>query len=270
MNKERNKITAIPIEEYVIPTYTILRLGIGFLALALPIILVLVGFLFFKVHLQDSLSAYYHAYPSLDPMKEFLESGKGSMRNWFVGILWTIGVFLILYRGFGRRENWALNVAGILLVMVAMFPMEWICIPSNSCGKVSIHGTSALIFFLAISYVCIFRSGDTLPLVHNREKRDSYKVAYRVIGYAMAGFPIVVTTLNFFNLSLFGQYTIIVLESMGIWIFACYWILKSIETLSSAADSKAIRGHLSRSPRKRGLLQYLLDTTPLNFTDHQS
>jgi hypothetical protein len=62
-------------------------------------------------------------------------AGNGVMRDWFVGILWAIGVFLVLYRGYGRRENTALNIAGMLLIMVAMVPMDWTC--GTACPKIS-------------------------------------------------------------------------------------------------------------------------------------
>lgn len=116
------------LDSHIIGTYTTLRLGIGILAIALPIVLVGYGLLRHALPIQDSISAYYHAFL---PTSQFPDvqavAGMGLMRNWFVGILWAIGVFLFLYKGFGYRENTALNAAGILLILVAMFPMGWTC-----------------------------------------------------------------------------------------------------------------------------------------------
>jgi hypothetical protein len=253
------------IEDHIISTYKVLRVGIGLLAFALPLILSIIGLYKYGLSLQDSISAYYHAYTSSSPgFDPFLEAGKGHMRNWFVGILWAIGVFLILYRGYGRRENVALNIAGILLICVAMFPMDWTC--RDACSNVSIHGVSAVIFFIAIGYVCIFRSGDTLgdtlKLSLDDTSRTSYQRAYRIIGFVMWGFPVLVVVLNFFHLYVFGRYTVFIIETAGIWTFASYWLLKSREIAGSKIDRVALSGNLERAPRKPGVLKYWFDTAP--------
>jgi hypothetical protein len=251
----------LSIEEHIIETYSVLRRGIGYLAIALPIILAVGGFLLYKLPLQDSISAYYHAFvPTTQPPGLFDVAGNGTMRNWFVGILWAIGVFLVLYRGYGRRENTALNIAGVLLVIVAMFPMDWIC--GTSCPKVSIHGVAAILFFLAIGYVCIFRSVDTLPLIQDVNTRAFYSRWYRTIGLVMWVFPLVVAVLEFFKLRPFGTHTIFFIEAAGIWTFAAYWLLKSREIDRSNADEAAANGNLARTPRKSGAIRYWLDPTP--------
>lgn len=250
------------IQEHIVSTYSALRRGIGFLAIAFPIILVVVGFFKYRLIPQDSISAYYHAFvPTAQLPGLFDIAGSGVMRNWFVGILWSISVFLILYRGYGRRENIALNIAGVLLIAVAMFPMDWTC--GTTCPKVSIHGVTAILFFLAIGYVCIFRSGDTLELVKDPNARESYKSRYRVIGLVMWVFPLVVAVLEFFKLHPFGTRTVFFIETAGIWTFAAYWLLKSREISLSKADVVASEGDLVRPSQKKGLIQYLRDTTPL-------
>ena len=248
------------LEAHIVKTYSGLRNGIGLLAIALPLILSLWGYGKHGLPPQDSISAYYHAFvPTGSPPGLLDVAGNGVMRNWFVGILWAIGVFLVLYRGYGRRENTALNFAGILLIMVAMFPMDWTC--GTACPKVSTHGVSAILFFLAIGYVCIFRSCDTLPLITNPSTRNFYQRWYRIIGLVMWAFPIVVTVLEYFKLYPFGSRTVFFIEVAGIWTFAAYWLLKSREISSTKADLAAIKGDLVRGPRKEGL-RYWLDTSP--------
>ena len=177
------------------------------------------GWVGYGLPLQDSISAYYHAFvPTSPPPALFDVAGNGVMRNWFVGILWGIGVFLCLYKGFGRRENTALNLAGVLLIVVAMFPMGWTC--GTTCPKVSVHGVAAMLFFLAIGYVCIFRSGDTLKLVADPKASAAYRRSYRVIGLVMWVFPLVVTVLQFFQIRPFGSSTVFFIEVAGIWTFA--------------------------------------------------
>jgi hypothetical protein len=256
------KNNRISLEEHISQTYFDLRRGIGILAIALPIILAVVGFAQYGLILQDSLSAYYHAFVAT-PQSPDLHAiaGNGVMRNWFVGILWAVGVFLILYKGYGHRENTALNIAGVLLIMVSMFPMDWIC--KSDCPKISIHGISAILFFFSIGYVCIFRSGDTLALVSNPKDQQLYKRYYTIIGWAMFAFPVIVTTLEFFQLHPFGTRTVFIVEVGGIWIFAVYWLLKSREISVNNIDRKINKGKVDRPARQPNIFKYWLDTTPL-------
>lgn len=222
--------TPAELQKHILASYSALRRGIGLLAVALPLLLSILGIVLADVALQESISAYYHA-------------GAGAMRNWFVGILWAIGVFLLLYRGFTKRESIALDLAGILLIMVAMFPMEWDC--GDSCQKVSVHGVSAIGFFIMIGYVCIFRSFDTLHLVKTESRRRRYRNIYRALGHAMWVFPVTVGLLLFLGANPLGAYTVLILETIAIWVFAAYWLIKSLEIKETNADLKAVEGTLS-------------------------
>jgi hypothetical protein len=256
---EKPEPTAI--ESHIAVTYKVLRRGLAVLAIGLPLVLSVLGYVQYGLALQESISAYYHASTSTDPgFDPFSAAGQGQMRDWFVGILWAVGVFLILYRGYGRRENQALNLAGILLILVAMFPMEWTC--RNACSKITLHGVFAVAFFFMIGYVCIFRSGDTLALIRDAAKQANYRRTYRIIGLVMWVFPVIVVGLSFFQFYLFGRYTVFFIEAAGIWTFAYYWWQKSVEIEESRADQAALAGHLQRAPRKPGILPYLFDTTP--------
>jgi hypothetical protein len=90
----------LSIQDHIIKTYASLRLGIGLLAMALPIILAGGGYVLYGLTPQDSISAYYHAFVPTELLPNILAiSGNGLMRNWMVGMIWAVGVFLILYRG---------------------------------------------------------------------------------------------------------------------------------------------------------------------------
>lgn len=148
------------LQRHITATYINLRIGVAALAIILPLVLWIGGRLLFDLPLQASMSAYYHA-------------GDGAMRDVFVGVLIAVGAFLYLYKGFTILENTALNLAGLLLVGVALFPMDWNC--GNACGGLSLHGTFAILFFLSIAYVCIFRASDTLDLIEDETKVERYK-----------------------------------------------------------------------------------------------
>ena len=87
------------LQAHILSTYFGLRLGIVIASALLPIVLFFGGWLRGGLELQPSISDYYFA-------------GGGVMRDWFVGTLCAVGVFLYLYKGFSDRENVALNIAG--------------------------------------------------------------------------------------------------------------------------------------------------------------
>ena len=60
--------------------------GIGAIALLIPITLPIVGG--YDGHF--SISFFYHV---------------PEARNWFVGLLWAVGIFLVLFQGLSRAEN---------------------------------------------------------------------------------------------------------------------------------------------------------------------
>jgi hypothetical protein len=112
------------LQENILSTYFTLRLGIIVLAFALPVILYVGGRVWGGIpDLPGSMSAYDD------------ENG-GTMRDWFVGILCTVGAFLYLYKGFSPLENILLNLAGGFAVGVAMIPCNcWhgATMPGTSC-----------------------------------------------------------------------------------------------------------------------------------------
>ncbi|MGJ5629901.1 hypothetical protein [Nostoc sp. CALU 1950] len=224
------------LQEHITFTYTNLRIGIAGLAIVLPFLLWIVGYLRSNLPLQESMSAYYH-------------SGGGTTRDVFVGILCAVGVFLYLYKGYTNYENYALNLAGVSVVGVALFPMEWGC--GNSCSKFSLHGTFAILFFLSIAYVCIFRASDTLKLIKNDNIRSFYSRIYPLMGIGMIVFPIITVLLTLvLQPTSEARSTVFFVEAVAIFIFASYWIFKSREIDLTHSEELASEGKLKiTSPR---------------------
>ena len=119
-------------------TYFTLRLGIVVASLLLPVILYVAGNFRPDPGLLPSISHYY-AY------------GNNLTRNWFVGTLCTVGMFLYLYKGYSVTENVVLNVAGVLAIVVALVP----CRCGDPQASASVHGFAAVTFFLCIAFVCV-------------------------------------------------------------------------------------------------------------------
>ena len=220
------------LQKHIFSTYITLRYGIVLLGALLPIVVYLVG----RIHdipLQDSISAYYWA----------SDGHSAPSRDWFVGCLFAVAGFLYLYKGFSAAENIALNLAAILGVGVAIFPMEWQC--GTACGKYSIHGFCAVAMFACLVYVVWFRAGDTLTLIPDgaTPSRARYRQAYVTLGAVMLASPLTAFVLN----SVIGTRTsyVFFIEAAGIWAFTLYWWVKSRELKRSAATAKVLDGQVA-------------------------
>ena len=150
----------------------------------------------------------------------------------------------MLYTGYTTLENYALNLAGAFLVGVAIFPMEWEC--GNSCGSFSKHGIFAVLFFLSIAYVCLFRASDTLGLIPDQTQVNHYKRAYKLMGAGLVVSPAMAVLLSFIlQPHSEARSTVFFVEAIGVWIFGSYWILKSVEIARTNSERFAIQGQLA-------------------------
>ena len=218
------------LQQHTYKTYINLRLGIGILGLCYPLLLSIGGAIN-GVELQGSISAYYHA-------------NEGFMRDWFVGILFTVGVCLYLYKGYSFMENLILNLAGIFAVGVAIFPMAWDC--GDNCGSFfSLHGSCAILLFLCLAYICFVHAGDTLDLITNEAARKRFRKIYIGLGIGMAASPLLA---YFFTVVIkLTSSKIFFIESFGIWVFGAYWLVKSYEISITRADQLALHMRVDHS-----------------------
>lgn len=221
---EQHKVSTNDIRRHIYGTYFYLRVGMGVLAAIFPLWLYLWGAAN-GLPLADSMSAYYW---------ESLEKGS-PVRVWFIGGLFAIGSCLFLYQGFTKGENYALNIAALFAVGVAYFPMEWNC--GDSCKRVSAHGVCAVSLFVCLAYVTWLRSKDTLDYLRDADTRRRFNRAYNIASLVMLVAPVTAAVLQvFFRKS--GAY-IFFLEAAGIWAFAGYWFIRTLELRKSALDTPA-------------------------------
>ena len=219
------------LKNHIFGTYMTQRIGLVVIGIAFPILL-WVGGAIQGIEIQTSMSAYYHAnLNDATPLTD-VTPNDGVMRSWFVGILFTIGAILYLYKGYNPIENYVLNFAGVFAIGIAIFPMEWNC--GDECKKISIHGICAIAFFLCIAYVCIFCAKDTLELFNDKGRERRYQILYILIGFGMILSPLIalLLTLVLKQTSLFPFFA----EAAGVWVFAAYWLLKSREIFFTYAD----------------------------------
>lgn len=254
------------LQEHISKTYFLLRAGLGGLAFFFPVLLLLFGH-GLNIPLPTELSAYYWLSESHSALRQV------PLRGLFVGVLWAIGCFLILYKGFSRAENRLLNIAGFAALIVAIFPMHSAhleyCLrpgttpekPENICGIddfSDLHTPAAIALFICMGVVAWACSQDTLGELKSKRLRFwrfSYDVRldwrfwYNVFAASMTGTAVLVFSLKYFvgeiqdNDSILGwihRYRILIVEFVGIWAFAFYWLLKTIELVLSDVDKKAM------------------------------
>ncbi len=122
--------------------------------------------------------------------------------------------------------------------------MDWPATAGD--GKFSLHGAFAILFFVSIAYVCIFRAGDTLPLIKDETVRQRYFRTYRALGVAMLVLPLTAWAL-LTNVPDYTSVTFFV-ELAAIYVFAIYWVVKSREAATTGVDRKAGRGLVHARP----------------------
>ena len=235
------------LQKHIFSTYFNLRMAIGLIAIAFPIILT--GLPQGEFYTLTSISAYFYAL--------------GYFRYLFIGVLVVIGILLILYKGYSDHENNALNIAGVMAWIIALFPtrppeidlvaqlsdgsqenansvLELIeLIPyflTNTLGLSyafihALHIISAIVFFLCIAYVSIFKSIETLEHTQSELARKKYLRIYQWLGIFMIILPLA----SLFIVLVINKYSYIIfwLEFSAIMVFGMYWIVKSIEIWNS-------------------------------------
>ena len=93
-----------------------------------------------------------------------------------------------------------------------------------------IHATSAILFFLMIAYVCLFRSKDTLRTVKDEARRKRFSRLYLIIGILMILLPLLVLIKSYGYMNFIGARSAVFwMEALAIWSFSAFWLLKSFE-----------------------------------------
>jgi hypothetical protein len=199
--------------QHVLSTYLSLRQLLALTAFLFPIVLIGAGWLFADVPLRASFSDYYQ----LNVARDFL-----------VGGLFLVAGLLAAYRGYSPAENALLNTAAVMACLVALFPG---CV---GCSAVSLHGVSAVSFFVLIACVTLFCSRQTLEDPHAlnylKGRVRTYKNWYRICAAFMVGGPAVALVANW--IGRFNE-AILAAEWIGVWAYASFWVLKTKELRES-------------------------------------
>lgn len=193
--------------EKAVLSYLYLCFGIGVVALALPVLLLVFG----TGGPHHSISHYYH--------------GGDNARNILVGSLWATGVFMFLYQGLSWAENWTLNIGGLAAISVAMNPVG----VEEVRTSFGLHEASAITFFACLALVAVVFARGRLEHIIHPPYRRAFARAYVVAGIAMIGMPAAIALLEWKRGGDGRSDWIFWIESFGIWAFAFYWFVKTVE-----------------------------------------
>jgi hypothetical protein len=178
------------------------------------------------------------------------------MRNYFVATLVAIGLFLLLYKGFSKGENRLLNIAGVCALAIAFLPTtrdRGSTDPTTTFTAGYLHGPFAAAAFAAIGLVAVAFGPRTLDLVGEgaeaviidrgplhwsiRINRRGFALAYLVVGVAMIVLPALCWLVSRGNSS-----WLFLTETVALWVFCAYWLLKTVEFRASSLENRAIAG----------------------------
>jgi hypothetical protein len=168
-----------PQNSILVISYLDLRMAIGIIGLALPFVLPLGQILLHALGIQSSLhspviensvSSYYYT----------------DMRNIFVGSMCAIGVFLMSYQGYDRRDARAGRFAFVCAIGVALFPTSPLPVATPDQKLIGgIHLTFAALLFLTLAYFSLKLFIKTDPnKTPSRQKLKRNRV-YRISGYVI-------------------------------------------------------------------------------------
>lgn len=210
------------------------RTAIGVLGVSLPLLLIFSS-LVQNQEVQGSISAYYFT----------------SARDWFVGILWVLGVFLFFYqyrpRGevsprsqrrsvqSGAADSWLGKAAGLGAVVVALFPTNSPLAPPDQPPTIGmVHGIAAAILFVCLAL---------FPLLLFSQSRKRGHV-YRRYGWTMLGLLLLLVAYAFapddLRATLAAWRPVLVLETLLIVVFGVSWFDRGLE-LAALARGDATR-----------------------------
>jgi hypothetical protein len=199
-------------------SYRNMRAIIGYVGLALPAMLLLVGAV--DGHVESSLSAYYYT-----------QAG-----NVFTGALCVIGIFLLAYRLTSWAvDNIATTVAGISALGVAFFHAAPRNATLSQLRLADVHLTCAAALFIllgAISLLIFPR--DVLP--SQRWRANWYMALGALIWLSIILMP----TLNWLASSFYdSNHVFLILETVCVMAFAVSFILKGHGQPSDPGFDKA-------------------------------
>ena len=192
-----------------------LRLALGFLAIALPIIVSILALIYGYIPghiIPDSISATYYYDPCITP---------------FMIILGAASIVLICYKGYDKLDDIICTISGLLGLCICLFPCYNGTFINVGTFHISvdissvIHNITAMIFFALLSFnsFFLFTKGDANP-TENKKKRN---IIFRVCGIGMVASFLLLIPGHIFNI--YGMTWIV--ETIALAFFGISWLTKA-------------------------------------------
>lgn len=211
--------TAPDSNEQLVVSFLTIRRTIGILGLTLPVMLVALTFFAECRQIQSSLSHYYYT----------------NARDYFVGCLCAVALFMYSYKGYDAKENILGNLACLLALCVAFSPTSVDANDLTACIKTQVHNppystihfVAAASLFLLLAYYSLFlftkSKGEPTP---EKLKRNRL---YRICGWIMV--VCIVMIALYYNIpslnSGLKEYTpVFWLEGLALASFGLSWLVK--------------------------------------------
>lgn len=201
----------------IIISFMIYRKLIGYLGMALPIVAVLGGFMPQGGIIQESISNYYYT----------------NMRDFFVGILCCVSLFLICYRGYEAIDDIITDISGICALGIAMFPMS--LQGSYKVGIFNIndnvsnnfHYAFAALFFLSLAFNSLVLFTKHKGGQMSKEKRMR-NFTFRMSGIIILGclLFLAIYSICLQNTSVSKINPILICETIALFAFGISWLIK--------------------------------------------
>ncbi len=194
-------------------SYLSLRKAIGIIGFALPFVLAFGKLLLQGPGIQRSISLYYYTV----------------MGDVFVGSLCAIGVFLMSYKGYDRKDEIAGYLACVFSLGVALFPT------TPNTGATSrdnligaLHLSFAALLFLTLAYFSLALFTKTASGKNPTRRKLQRNTVYRVCGYTILAciLLIIVAALPPVKTLVERLTPVFWLESVAIVAFGVSWLTK--------------------------------------------
>ena len=206
-------------EKSLLISYLAMRRLIGILGIALPVVVVIGGLAQSEPVVLGSISGYYYS----------------NMRDFFVGILSGVALFLISYKGYEKIDDVVANLSGVFAVGMILFPTSIFTgqvvkvgifqIPDNISGY--LHLAFSGLFFLALSFNSLFLFTRKHPGIMGKEKRKR-NIIYRTCGIIMLLSIVLMSvyTLFFRETIIAKSFPILIFEFVALLAFGISWLIK--------------------------------------------
>jgi len=199
-----------PEERMFVLSYVGLRRAVGIIALVLPVALLVGKPLLDGGGMQGSISAYYYT----------------GMRNYFVGTLCALAVFLFSYK-YAPRDNFLSTLASVFALGIVFFPTTPSGEDTTWTGR--LHLVCAFLFFLilaAFAYFVFTRPPTPKEKLETRKRTRNqiYRACGIIIVVCLALAPLLDLVLTD---ALRDQiHPLFWLESIAVWAFSFSWMVK--------------------------------------------